>query len=84
MSKAGASGFSPLPTGGSLVGMVKAWDSSLERTDGSSASAITEKTPCCKKSSEKTHISFNNVFHLITRALKRTVGSASLKAGKQG
>jgi hypothetical protein len=33
---------------------------------------------------EIAHFRFYDVFHLIARALKRTVGLASLKAGKQG
>jgi hypothetical protein len=60
---------------------------SLERTDRSPASAITEKINYSllkMKSFEKAHVRFYNVFHLITRALKRTVGFAGLKAGKQG
>jgi hypothetical protein len=48
--KAGASGFISRPGGGSTAGMVKAFGGhNLERTDVSSASAITKKIHCCKR-----------------------------------
>jgi hypothetical protein len=45
---------------------------------------LQKKFTAVKKSFEKTHVRFNNLFHLITRALKRTDGFAGLKAGKHG
>jgi hypothetical protein len=71
--------------GGFLAGIVKAVPfRSLERTD-KSASAITQKLNESENEVfENAHFRFDHIFHLITRALKRTVGLASLKTGKQG